>query len=96
MFEVGVAEAGVFEVGPGEVGVFEVDPVKVGVCEVGHAEAGVIEVWHNFWILVPPLIPSLDAFIELRQMFRIFHVVLLRAIFRLKGLALVFRSGTRP
>ena len=29
------------------------------------------QVHHNVWILSPPLIPSIDPFLDLREMFRI-------------------------
>jgi hypothetical protein len=50
-----------------------VDPAEVRSTEVHVAEVHVDKVRVNATMLFPPLIPSLDPFLQLREMFRIRH-----------------------
>ena len=51
----------------------EVSLVELGPAEVSPAELGVAEVRPDIFVLVPPLIPRLDALLQVLEMLRVRH-----------------------
>jgi hypothetical protein len=56
---------------PAEVRLVEFRPAEVRPAKVRPAEVRIPEIWLEYGILHPPLIPWLDSFLKLREMFGI-------------------------
>jgi len=66
-------EEGVAEVGIAKEGAAEDSPAESGPVEGGPAEGGPAEVRSDALVLIPPLIPRLDALLQDLEMLRVRH-----------------------